>query len=326
MDLQQLLEVYFDHKILRPDTKKGYRDAVISLLRARAYQREKLELSHITPKLLLRHRAQYIEKNRSPVTYNTKRRHLIALFHFAIEKRWLDKNPLKSVAPIPAAKRKPKTVQQGFLNEAYQVLFNGCADNMIWGRYDRVIGCGSPPGFWWTMLLVFHYTAMRRRQLVELVWEDINFDDKVIRLHPRGNKTRKELFLPMPDDLLHWLAELKRAIQGLGGRTKNHDQVFNLPVFSKRRERFKILRCNVDHISKFFDEYMSKRLDYRVSAHRLRHTTATNLIIRSKNLALVKEFLAHDSIASTMVYCHPDTESFRPLMNLIQVERPELTV
>ncbi|HKB17156.1 MAG TPA: site-specific integrase, partial [Planctomycetota bacterium] len=141
---------------------------------------------------------------------------------------------------------------------------------------------------WWrAFLTVAAYTGMRRGELCEFRWGDV---DRVRgRIRIRQKKTGQTIEVP-----LH--PEVEAALRLVPRSTKS-DRVFFLSTI--RGERYEKLwgdRVTVKATSIF------KRAGLKGSLHALRHTYATLLLGSSGNLMAVKEALGHRQIATTMQY------------------------
>ena len=80
-----------------------------------------------------------------------------------------------------------------------------------------------------------------------------------------------------------------------------------------RGDKYLGSRSNADNVDSFFQRLrkLMPRDSPRISAHKIRHTTATQLANRVKNLKVVQQQLGHSSILTTYCYVHPDMESMR---------------
>eukprot|EP01030_Chromulinospumella_sphaerica_P005631 gene5631-5509_t len=97
------------------------------------------------------------------------------------------------------------------------------------------------------------------------------------------------------------LRELRAEIGHKSGLpVKPDDQVFCLPLLTPGR--IKSPRMLDEHISRAF-EALSRHLGYTVSAHRVRHTSATVMLERSGNIKAVSDMLGHADIKLTASTC-----------------------
>ncbi|MDP2897870.1 MAG: tyrosine-type recombinase/integrase [bacterium] len=134
-------------------------------------------------------------------------------------------------------------------------------------------------------------TGMRREELVNLEWSDIDWQNKQIRIinkekkryHPKGQKER---FIPIKDDLMAILKEQKRKANGsyVFGTTNGEPRHNNILRELKRAAK----RAGIEHIT----------------IHMLRHTFASHLVMAGVDLPTVQKLLGHSSITTTMIYAH----------------------
>jgi site-specific recombinase XerD len=176
--LPSLLETYRKHRILRPATLKCYANAVGSILRYAQATNEILEtIDQISVRFLLEWRS-WVLSNCSGTTFNMHRRHIRALFNFAVNEGVITKSPLLKVSPAPTGKKRPKTVPVNWLRKTRQLL-------------DEDNARLEPSWFWRCVFDTMYFGMMRRRQIVELRWRDVHFRNSSITLSTEGSKSRK---------------------------------------------------------------------------------------------------------------------------------------
>lgn len=306
MQLEKLLSQYQKHQILRPKTESHYQGVVSLLIK---FMQRDPHLADITVDVLLDFRRHVLSKC-SAVTFNNYRRHLSALFNFAVRQHYMTVNPFADVKAAPVPRRKPKTVPIGLLQEIIDFLAKS-GDKYDEGHVEREIL--SPRWFWLIVIKTFYYSAIRRRQLVELRLKDINFDDRLIRLRSEGSKTLREWDIPLPDPLVDELKFLRARVIDKLGRYDEDQQLFCYPLISNNPERFKAKEMTVDHVTNGFKR-LTRLMEQRVSAHRIRHTTATELSKKTENIRLVQELLGHTDLRTTFIYVEPEIGEMRNLM------------
>jgi integrase len=129
-------------------------------------------------------------------------------------------------------------------------------------------------------------TGMRRGEILELRWENVDFKRRFIRVERSKNgRSRK---VPMNSTLA---AELSRLREN-----------GTLYVFTQRAgERLKSI------VTAFQTACRHAAIGH-VRFHDLRHTFATNLVMNGVDLVTVKEILGHSDISMTVRYSHPSDE------------------
>lgn len=130
-------------------------------------------------------------------------------------------------------------------------------------------------------------TGVRVSELCNMNIEDIDFDEHTIRITGKGDKIR----IVFIDD--ETLAEIQRFI---GNRIVG-------PLFVGQQGR-NISSRAIQHIFKHY-------APSGITPHKIRHSYASELYRRSKNLRVVQENLGHTSIKTTEIYLHTDIDERR---------------
>ena len=132
-------------------------------------------------------------------------------------------------------------------------------------------------------------TGVRVSELCGMNLEDIDFDEHTIKIRGKGDKTR----LVFVDD--DTLADILKFI---GNRIVG-------PLFVGQQGKHISSRA-IQHIFKHY-------APSGITPHKIRHSYASELYRRSKNLRVVQENLGHTSIKTTEIYLHTDIDERRPV-------------
>ena len=132
-------------------------------------------------------------------------------------------------------------------------------------------------------------TGVRVSELCNMNIEDIDFDEHTIRIRGKGDKIRTVF---VDDDTL---AELLKFIS---------NRIIG-PVFMGQQGK-NISSRAIQHI---FKNYAPSG----ITPHKIRHSYASELYKRSKNLKVVQENLGHTSIKTTEIYQHTDIDERRQI-------------
>ena len=130
-------------------------------------------------------------------------------------------------------------------------------------------------------------TGVRVSELCGMNLEDIDFDEHTIKIRGKGDKTR----LVFVDD--DTLADILKFI---GNRIVG-------PLFVGQQGKHISSRA-IQHIFKHY-------APSGITPHKIRHSYASELYRRSKNLRVVQENLGHTSIQTTEIYLHTDIDERR---------------
>ncbi len=127
-------------------------------------------------------------------------------------------------------------------------------------------------------------TGMRKSEILELEWKEVDFARKYIRVErSKNNRSRK---VPMNSAVYEELRKNRR----------NRSKYVFTQIKSSQR-----LRC----VASAFKTACRKAGLERLRFHDLRHTFATNLVMNGVDLVTVKEILGHSDISMTVRYSHP---------------------
>ena len=135
------------------------------------------------------------------------------------------------------------------------------------------------------MLVVALHTGMRRGEIFQLRWVDVDFQNRIVNVH-RRTKTSKNRAIPMDETLYETLCELHASRQS--------ELVF--PSRSTGEEL-------VD-ISRVFPPVCQKAGIKNFRFHDLRHTFASHLVMCGTDLAVVRDLLGHSTVRMTERYAH----------------------
>ncbi|MEW8375801.1 MAG: tyrosine-type recombinase/integrase [Candidatus Thiodiazotropha sp.] len=290
--MEHLLQIYLLENMVRPATAKTYEQAV----RRWTEETEILRIGSITREDVLKWRNEILSRAR-PETWNKYRRHLRALINYAVSRGWLVENLFSAVPPARSGTRLKKTVDLEVVSKAIVYLESGS---------HRL-----RPGWLWAMIVrAIWFTGVRRRQIVELRWGDLDLRAGTWLIRSETSKTHREWKLPLVPQLIKDFTKLfRRTTERLNKQPSKNHQVFNVSLFY---ERYKGPKLREDQIGGFFHR-LSETLGESITPHRLRHTMATQLAVHG-DIRTLQEILGHSNLSTTMCYVHPDMARMRTLI------------
>ena len=298
MKIIELTEMYLRERNLAYYTKIHFRFV------ARLFVREMSisEIQMVTNKSLICWREKVLARNSSKSTWNNYLRHFRILLNYAAMKDIIDHAPSMSMLSVACFEEKPKVVRIEDLRKVIEYL-----------KSER--SPFKPSWFWVAMVRTFFYTGMRRRQLAGLRWEHISFEDHTIKLVALTSKNKRSWYIPVPMQVIADLDKLRRHTQNLVGNEAQFGNrfVFDIILFNpKYKCKGRIAESTV---SNFFKR-LSIKTGIRISAHRMRHTMATELASKGMYKEL-QQILGHANINTTMKYIHPDITTVRKLLDTL---------
>lgn len=212
--------------------------------------------------------------------------------------RWMQKtgriksNPAARVSAPKFDKKLPVYVKEDSMELLFGEVQFGTG---MEGARDRCI------------LEVLYSCGIRRAELCELQFRNIDFRNSTIKVLGKGNKER---IVPMGGPAREAMKAYMQACEdeGLDYRTT----FFILKSGNKIYPRL---------VHTIVDRYLSQVSSLsKKSPHVLRHTFATHLLNKGADLNAIKEMLGHKSLAATQVYVH---NSIAKLKDVYQKAHPK---
>ncbi|MBP9560012.1 MAG: tyrosine recombinase XerC [Synergistaceae bacterium] len=145
------------------------------------------------------------------------------------------------------------------------------------------------------ILELLYGSGLRVSELIDLNWENIETDQRMIRVLGKGSKERLVPFGPSVKELLEdWSLLSKEGTKG--------------PLFISEKGAE---RLTVRTVLRLVQRAALRVGIYGVSPHTLRHCFATHLLERGAPLRVVQELLGHESIAATQRYLSITAEQMK---------------
>lgn len=178
-------------------------------------------------------------------------------------------------------------------------------DVLTVGEVDAVIESIDPT----TMLGVrnraiiemLYSCGLRVSELVELRFEDIDTEERLVRVVGKGDKQR---FVPLGDMALQRL----EAYMSYRAEIEATDRKSASVVFLNRRGQ-KLTRVMI--FTMIRKAVAAAGIDKAVSPHSFRHSFATHLLVGGADIRQVQVLLGHSDITTTEIYTHLDYDHLR---------------
>jgi site-specific recombinase XerD len=156
------------------------------------------------------------------------------------------------------------------------------------------------------------YTGARKREVLEVKWSDINFDQSSWKISK--NKSNKVRHIPLSEGALETLSAVREkwTCQHWGVRVDPDDFIFANPSTGKP-------------YSSFFYSWDTARTKAgmpELRVHDLRHSFASFLVNAGRSIYEVQELLGHADIKTTSRYAHLSRESLKAAVSVV----PKLNV
>lgn len=152
------------------------------------------------------------------------------------------------------------------------------------------------------ILELLYATGVRCAELVNITLQDIDMEQKTIRIFGKGKKERMVLFGSQAKKRLELYIKHERPI------AHNVQE----PLFLS--SRYNQINCrNVQRVIQMFRVFL--KIERPITPHKIRHSFATHLLNKGMDLRLVKELLGHERLSSTEQYTHVSLENLKQMCN-----------
>ena len=155
------------------------------------------------------------------------------------------------------------------------------------------------------MVETLYSCGLRVSELITLRLSDLFFNDGFIRVIGKGDKQR---LVPISETARHRIEEYLLLRQTMQTDARDTDIVF---LNNKGRG---LTRVMIFHIIR--KAALAAGITKTISPHTFRHSFATHLLEGGASIRQVQEMLGHESILTTEIYTHLDSEKLRENVDL----------
>ena len=155
------------------------------------------------------------------------------------------------------------------------------------------------------MVETLYSCGLRVSELITLRLSDLFFNDGFIRVIGKGDKQR---LVPISETARHRIEEYLLLRQTMQADARDTDIVF---LNNKGRG---LTRVMIFHIIR--KAALAAGITKTISPHTFRHSFATHLLEGGASIRQVQEMLGHESILTTEIYTHLDSEKLRENVDL----------
>ncbi len=277
----------------RPTTTGRYGAALANFMRFIRQETKVTRLSDITPDTVEQYKIwrknvvevsgrnkpeqtkpQYLKQGAKNFTINFEITTLKTMLNFAVQLKRLETNPAREVKTLKTDDSKKRR----FLTDVECTrLLEAC-----------------PPDLH-SIFFILINTGMRRGELLNLEWKDVDFHRYVIKIQ------RKPFWLPMTGE--REIPMSKGVVEVLQNMPKRDSLIFTSkdgkPIAPNS------LRLELAAIAK------KAGVPDLTQVHALRHTFASRLFMKGVDAPTVQKLMGHTSIETTMIYTHQTQDHLR---------------
>ena len=293
--LQGFIELRFADWALSHQ-KRG--DETLQLLKSNFKFLFDKKLSNITAWDIQKWRSDREKSGLAPSSINRRVTTLKALLNKAVEWDVIAVNPINKIKPIKVDKSarvryltsKEEASLRASLDEREADIRKGRLSGNAWRevrRYSTLPSLDAPfADYLKPMVLLALNTGLRRGELFNLAWTDVDLERKQLTVEGTTAKSGQTRHIPLNREahglLTDWRAQSKKEL------------VFPSPTTNKR----------FNNIKRSWEGLRDRAQLENFVFHDLRHTFASKLVMAGENLYVVKELMGHSTIQMTEKYAH----------------------
>ena len=148
------------------------------------------------------------------------------------------------------------------------------------------------------VLMFLYYTGIRLNEIVNLKWEDIDFERDTIHLKTAKGEKERIIFLH---------EKLKNFIEYFGIKKESFAFMSNLGKKYDKRTIQMIVKNAAERAG----------IGKKITPHTLRHSFATHLLEAGADIRHIQKLLGHSSLQTTQIYTHVANKDIKKLANLL---------
>ena len=225
----------------------------------------------------------YLKKNHKSTSINRSISSIRTYYNYLIKNNYTNSNPFKIINGM----KKEKKLPEYFKYNEYVELVNSIDINSNLGIRNKCI---------FEVLLC---TGCRCNELVNIKLDDINLNEKEIKVLGKGNKERIVYLGSYAIESIEKYLSIRNEILG----KKDNNYLFINHLGNKLTTRG--IRDIIDKI------LLKSSNNMKITPHTFRHSFATMLLNEGCDLKSVQELLGHVSLSTTSIYTHVSNEELK---------------
>ena len=148
------------------------------------------------------------------------------------------------------------------------------------------------------ILMFLYYSGFRLNELLNLKWENLDIERKIIQLKiAKGDHQRVVFLHDRLIEVLNVFGIKREGIIFLSNRNKKYSEESIQQIVKQAAKKAKINK--------------------RVTPHTLRHTFATHLLEAGADIRYIQQLLGHKNLQTTQIYTHVANKDIKRLADLL---------
>lgn len=205
---------------------------------------------------------------------------LRTFFKWAFSHKYISSNPTEDLENPKIEKKIPTSLTY----DQIEKLLHQPDTHTYLGFRDRCI------------MELFYSSGLRVSELVGLSRNDIDANNRLIRVRGKG---KKERIIPITKNAQHWIQDYLEHSER-NHEVDGHKAEQDTEAIFLNREGTRLSARSVDRT---FEKYLlSSGLAGKITPHSIRHTIATHWLENGMDLKTIQTLLGHSSLSTTTIY------------------------
>ena len=242
------------------------------------------DLTKVDKKVIRNFLVHLTENHFQKRSINRKLSSLRSFYLFLLKIGEIEVSPLESVSSLKFYAEKQIPMSEEEMAELSEIL-----DENTGYFLERAI------------IETLYQTGMRKAELCNLLFENVDFSSNEIKIKGKGNKERIVPISSVLAEILYKFTEIRKPLP------ESEIYFFVRENGKKLSEKF---------VYSVVNSYLSMvTFKKKKSPHILRHSFATHVLNNGAEISKVKKLLGHSSLASTQVYTNGNIEQLKKVFN-----------
>jgi len=220
----------------------------------------------------------FLHDNNKKITIARKISSIRSFFRYMVKHGIIDDSPADLIL---TPKKKKKIPEYLTVDDMFRLLDSIKTDNLLDLRNRAIFE-------------IMYSTGIRVSEVADINIFDVDFENRVLHIHGKGNKER---IVPFGHKTLDILKTYRKKLHGNISFGNDKHAPFFLNKSNKRLSTRSIARI-LDKISR------QCGLLQKISPHIIRHSFATHMVDAGADIRVVQELLGHQSLSTTQKYTH----------------------
>lgn len=224
------------------------------------------------------------KKYDKPKTVKRKIASVRAFYNFLEYENIIENNVFRKIrTDIKEPKLLPKIIANSYIHDILSYLYKEIINSKT--EYKKVCSVRNA-----ALIELMFATGIRVSELCNIRYEDINFEERTLKIFGKGSKERM-LYIGN-DEVIKILKKYENMV--------HQDEKNEFFFISKFKEKLSEQSVRI-----ILTELESKLdLPTHITPHMFRHTFATNLLEKDVDIRYIQKILGHSSISVTQIYTH----------------------